>query len=148
MPQDEMDVTCPTPRLSTVRMMMAYAIKKNLDFDIYDINSAFLEASSHGTTYIRLPPGRDKPGKAALLCRNLYGSIFAPRLFSNLLYNWMTVNGFVANAHDPCLFTRWDKDGPVHVIAHVDDVGCIAKTHQVRCPPACVFGGEHPWSKS
>ena len=44
----------------------------------------------------------------------------------------MMVNGFVANAHDPCLFTRWDKDGPVHVIAHVDDVGCIAKTHQVE----------------
>ena len=32
MPQDEMDVTCPTPRLSTVRMMMAYAIKKEPGF--------------------------------------------------------------------------------------------------------------------
>ena len=40
MPKDDMDLTCPTPRLSTVRMMMAHAIKNDLEFDVYDVNSA------------------------------------------------------------------------------------------------------------
>jgi hypothetical protein len=49
-----------------------------------------------------------------------------------LLYNWMTANGFVSNAHDPCLYTKWtDPLGPIHVVAHVDDIGCVGKREQV-----------------
>jgi hypothetical protein len=66
---------------------MAKAIKRDLAFDIYDVDSAFLCSQPKGTTYIHMPPGRDKPGKVGLLLRNLYGSVWAPKLFSTRLYN-------------------------------------------------------------
>ena len=44
----------------------------------------------------------------------------------------MTANGFVSNGHDPCLYTKWtDPLGPIHVVAHVDDIGCVGKREQV-----------------
>ena len=87
MPKGEMDVSSPTPRLSSLRLLMAHTIRNDLEFEAYDVNSAFLCAASKGAMYIRLPPGRDQPGKAALLLKNLYGSSVAPKLWSNLLHN-------------------------------------------------------------
>ena len=97
MPKDEMDVSSPTPRLSSFRLLLAHAIRNSLEVDAFDVDNAFVSAASKGATYIRLPPGRDQPGKAALLLKNLYGSAFAPRLFSNLLHNWLTANGFISS---------------------------------------------------
>ena len=78
-----------------------------------------------------MPPGRDKPGKVGLLLRNLYGSVWAPKLFSTRLYNWFHVNGFEPNAHDPCIYSRWESQGPLEVVAHVDDLGAVGTRPQV-----------------
>ena len=66
-----------------------------------------------------------------MLLKNLYGSIWAPKLFSNLLYNWFEINGFQSNPQDPCVWTRFDKEGPLHIIAHVDDLGAVGTRAQV-----------------
>ena len=81
--------------------------------------------------YMRLPKGREGKGEVALLQKNLYGSVFAPKLFSNLLYNWFMVNGYESNPHDPCIYTKWEKEGPIHVLAHVDDLGAVGTRAQV-----------------
>ena len=110
---------------------MAEAIKNDLEFDIFDVDAAFLTAQARGTTYMRLPKGREGKGEVALLLKNLYGSVFAPKLFSNLLYNWFMVNGYESNPHDPCTYTKWEKEGPIHVLAHVDDLGAVGTRAQV-----------------
>ena len=106
MPKDDMDVSSPTPRLSSFRLLLAHAIRNDLEVDGFDVVNAFVSANSKGAMYIRLPPGRDQPGKAALLLKNLYGSSFAPALFSNLLHNWLTANGFISSPQDPCLYRQ------------------------------------------
>ena len=131
MSKDDSDVSCPTPRLSSVRILMAEAIKNDLEFDIFDVDAAFLTAQARGTTYMRLPKGREGKGEVALLLKNLYGSVFAPKLFSNLLYNWFMVNGYESNSHDPCIYTKWEKEGHIHVLAHVDDLGAVGTRAQV-----------------
>ena len=133
MPKDEDINSCPTPRLSSVRMLLSVAAREDLEFHVWDIESAFLEAQPKGATYIRFPPGRDQKGKVGLLCRNLYGSLWGPLLFSNVLYNWLTSRGFTTNPHDPCIYVRREQGKhPTRVCAHVDDLGVCAPLGQVQ----------------
>ena len=146
MPPSDLDKSAPTPRLSSVRLLMAKAIQEEKEFRILDLSCAFLNSPAQGQTYVRLPPGRNKPGYAALLLANLYGSIHAPRAWHNMLHNWFAIHGFAPNPHDPCIYSRMTHaDGTyteaveadphairMHAIVHVDDIGYLGTTAQVE----------------
>lgn len=123
MPETDFATSAPTPRLSSVRMLLKKCIQSNQEFRILDCQAAFLNAPARGQTYLRLPPGRNKRGYAALLLRNLYGSCAAPIQWHNMLYNWFITHGFVANPHDPCIYSRKEGNSYLYAICHVDDIG-------------------------
>lgn len=131
MPTADFDTSAPTPRLSSVRVLLKKAIEEDLEVRILDLQCAFLNAPARGQTYLRLPPGRNKKGYAALLLRNLYGSTHAPRAWHNMLHNWFVMNGFRSNPHDPCIYTRFTDGTYMHAIVHVDDICYIGSTAQV-----------------
>ena len=87
MPETDYDTSSPTPRMSSIRMLMAKCMQEDWDFKILDLSTAFLNAPARGQTYLRLPAGRNKPGYAIFLIKNLYGSTHAPRAWANMLHN-------------------------------------------------------------
>ena len=54
---DELDISSPTPRLSSVRILLALAIKLDLVCEIVDIDTAFTYAMPHTTIYASIPGG-------------------------------------------------------------------------------------------
>lgn len=75
---DELDISSPTPRLSSVRILLALAIKLDLVCEIVDIDTAFTYAMPHTTIYASIPGGLYDDdrlgGKYLHLLRNLYGA--------------------------------------------------------------------------
>ena len=130
MPTTDYATSAPTPRLSSVRMLLKQCIESQNEFRILDCQAAFLNAPARGQTYLRLPPGRNKKGYAALLLRNLYGSTTAPVQWHNMLYNWFMTHGFETNPHDPCIYSRKDGNSYLHAICHVDDIGYTGSAAQ------------------
>ena len=130
MPKTEMETSAPTPRLSSVRILLKKAIEEDLEVHILDLVGAFLNSPAQGQTYLRLPPGRNTYGYAALLLRNLYGSTHAPRAWHNMLHNHFTAHGYKPNPHDPCMYSKSLLGSTMHAIVHVDDVGYIGTKEQ------------------
>jgi hypothetical protein len=104
MPKDEdFDISAPTPRLSSVRFILAIAIKMDLAASLDDVDTAFTYAVPHTTLYGMLPDGlyedRRLHGKCIHLLRNLYGSAEAPRLFHDLSHNWFIGSARTMSLH-------------------------------------------------
>ncbi len=53
----EMETSSPAPRLTTIRMVLSFAAKYDLDVELIDIKTAFLHAAQSHQIYIQLPPG-------------------------------------------------------------------------------------------
>ena len=74
--RDELDLYSPTPRLSTVRVLLHQAVNNNWAADVSDVSVAFLNSRLPKPIYCHLPAGRQKPGekKQVMRCQKaLYG---------------------------------------------------------------------------
>ena len=155
--RDELDLYSPTPRLSTVRVLLHQAVNNNWAADVSDVSVAFLNSRLPKPIYCHLPAGRQKPGekRQVMRCQKaLYGiplyahhyhdahhtlvraSVVpgareAPRMWHDLLHNWFVAGGFEVNPHDCCLYTRWQDGQPLHCLVHVDDVLMVGSQSQV-----------------
>ena len=123
---DEIDLSSPTPRLSSVRFVLTLILKLELDAELADIDTAFTYSQPATTLYCSLPDGLYDDGrlqgKCLHLLRTLYGADFAPRAFHDLLHNWFVANDFKICPHEPCLYYKWVDGVPVLCLTHVDDV--------------------------
>ena len=80
--KEELDIYSPTPRLSTVRVLLQQAVENDWAADVTDCSVAFLNSRLHKPIYCHLPPGRQEPGakKQVMRCQKaLYGAREAPR---------------------------------------------------------------------
>ena len=130
MPETDFETSAPTPRMSSTRIFLKKVIEEDLECHILDLTAAFLNAPARGQTFLRLPPGRNKPGFAALLLKNLYGSTHAPRAWHNMLHNWFLKQGFAPNPHDPCIYTRSKNGNKMICMVHVDDIAYASTTNE------------------
>jgi hypothetical protein len=123
-------VPAPTPRMTTVRMVLSMAAKQQAHVMATDVSQAFLNAQPREYNICRLPsgfPGRPYDGKLAILCCNQYGHPCAPAAWATLFSNWMLTIGFVLNPVDACLFQRQEPDGTTtFVLNYVDDAICVS----------------------
>ena len=132
-PDTEVQVSAPTPRLSTIRTMIDAAAKEDLEFDTWDVEQAFMKSQCSRTMYIHLPPGLNTNSEyKALLVLNVYGTAEGPFLWHGLLHNWFTSQKFIVNPHDPCMYMRWNKHGQLtRVSVHVDDLGVLGTREDI-----------------
>ena len=123
-------VPAPTPRMTTVRMILSMAAKQQAHVMATDVSQAFLNAQPREYNICRLPsgfPGRPYDGKLAILCCNQYGHPCAPAAWATLFSNWMLTIGFIPNPIDACLFQRQESDGTTtFVLNYVDDAICVS----------------------
>ncbi|CAI7814858.1 unnamed protein product [Closterium sp. NIES-54] len=116
----------PTPKMTTLRVLLHVAAQRDYELHSLDFSTAFLQGSLHEEIWLRRPPGFTglfPPGTQWSLCRPVYGLRQAPRKWHDTLRTTLAALGFAPSTADPSLFLRTDTSlPPFYILVYVDDL--------------------------
>ncbi|CAI7829493.1 unnamed protein product [Closterium sp. NIES-53] len=117
---------CPTPKMTTLWVLLHVAAQRNYELHSLDFSTAFLQGSLHEEIWLRCPPGFTgsfPTGTQWSLRRPVYGLRQAPREWHDTLRMTLAALGFAPSTADPSLFLRTDTTlPPFYVLVYVDDL--------------------------
>ncbi|CAI7891279.1 unnamed protein product [Closterium sp. NIES-54] len=105
----------PTPKMTTLRVLLHVAAQRDYELHSLDFSTAFLQGSLHEEIWLRRPPGFTgsfPPGTQWSLRRPVYGLRQAPREWHDTLRTTLAALGFAPSISDPSLFLRSDTSLP------------------------------------
>ncbi|CAI7885097.1 unnamed protein product [Closterium sp. NIES-54] len=112
----------PTPKMTTLRVLLHVAAQRDYELHSLDFSTAFLQGSLHEEIWLRRPPGFTgsfPPGTQWSLRRPVYGLRQAPREWHDTLKTTLAALGFAPSTADPSLFLRTDTS---LFLVYVDDL--------------------------
>ncbi|CAI7927635.1 unnamed protein product [Closterium sp. NIES-54] len=116
----------PTPKMTTLRVLLHVAAQRDYELHSLDFSTAFLQGSLHEEIWLRCPPGFTgsfPPGTQWSLWRPVYGLRQAPREWQDTLRTTLAALGFAPSTADPSLFLRTDTSlPPFYILVYVDDL--------------------------
>ncbi|CAI7828411.1 unnamed protein product [Closterium sp. NIES-54] len=116
----------PTPKMTTLRVLLHIAAQRDYELHSLDFSTAFLQGSLHEEIWLRRPPGFTgtfPPGTQWSLRRPVYGLRQAPREWHDTLRTTLAALGFAPSTADPSLFLRTDTSLPLfYILVYVDDL--------------------------
>ncbi|CAI7884668.1 unnamed protein product [Closterium sp. NIES-53] len=116
----------PTPKMTTLRVLLNVAAQRDYELHSLDFSTAFLQGSLHEEIWLRRPPGFTgsfPPGTQWSLCRPVYGLRQAPCEWHDTLRTTLAAPGFAPSTADPSLFLRTDTSLPqFYILVYVDDL--------------------------
>ncbi|CAI7875510.1 unnamed protein product, partial [Closterium sp. NIES-54] len=116
----------PTPKMTTLRVLLHVAAQREYELHSLDFSTAFLQGSLHEEIWLRRPPGFTgsfPPGTQWSLRRPVYGLRQAPREWHDTLRTTLAALGFAPSTADPSLFLRTDTSlPPFYVLVYVDNL--------------------------
>ncbi|CAI7832729.1 unnamed protein product, partial [Closterium sp. NIES-53] len=116
----------PTPKVTTLRVLLHVAAQRDYELHSLDFITAFLQGSLHEEIWLRRPPGFTgsfPAGTQWSLQRPVYGLRQAPREWHDTLRMTLAALGFAPSTADPSLFLRTDATLPLfYVLVYVDDL--------------------------
>ncbi|CAI7790104.1 unnamed protein product [Closterium sp. NIES-53] len=116
----------PTPKMTTLRVLLHLAAQRDYELHSLDFSTAFLQGSLHEEIWLRRPPGFTglfPPGTQWSLRRPVYGLRQAPREWHDTLRTTLAALGFAPSTADPSLFLRTDTSlPPFYILVYVDDL--------------------------
>ncbi|CAI7816480.1 unnamed protein product, partial [Closterium sp. NIES-54] len=116
----------PTPKMTTLRVLLHVAAQRDYELHSLDFSTAFHQGSLHEEIWLRRPPGFTgsfPPGTQWSLRRPVYGLRQAPREWYDTLRTTLAALGFAPSTADPSLFLRTDTSlPPFYVLVYVDDL--------------------------
>ncbi|CAI7835039.1 unnamed protein product [Closterium sp. NIES-54] len=116
----------PTPKMTTLRVLLHVAAQRDYELHSLDFSTAFLQGSLHEEIWLRRPPGfigSFPPGTQWSLRRPVYGLCQAPREWHDTLRTTLASLGFTPSTADPSLFLRTDTSlPPFYILVYVDDL--------------------------
>ncbi|CAI5506188.1 unnamed protein product [Closterium sp. Naga37s-1] len=116
----------PTPKMTTLRVLLHLAAHRDYELHSLDFSTAFLQGSLHEEIWLRRPPGFTgtfPPGTQWSLRRPVYGLRQAPREWHDTLKTTLAALGFAPSTADPSLFLRTDTSlPPFYILVYVDDL--------------------------
>ena len=123
-----MKTYAPTTAASSVKLLVAIAVKSDWELRQLDVKQAFIQADLDFNVFMKLPGGcRDKSGKVMKLKKSVYGMKQAGRRWTMHLGDVIVCKiGMEQCKADPCIL--WlNRDGVVVMIfcVHVD--GCCRR---------------------
>ncbi|CAI7934125.1 unnamed protein product [Closterium sp. NIES-54] len=101
----------PTPKMTTLRVLLHVAAHRDYELLSLDFSTAFLQGSLHEEIWLRRPPGftgTSPPCTQWSLRRPVYGLRQAPREWHDTLRTTLAALGFAPSTADPSLFLRTD----------------------------------------
>ncbi|CAI7868224.1 unnamed protein product [Closterium sp. NIES-53] len=99
----------PTPKMTTLRVLLHVAALRDYELHSLDFSTAFLQGSLHEEIWLRRPPGFTgsfPPGTQWSLRRPVYGLRQVPREWHDTLRTTLAALGFAPSIADPSLFLR------------------------------------------
>ncbi|CAI5960489.1 unnamed protein product [Closterium sp. NIES-64] len=116
----------PTPKMTTLRVLLHVAAHRDYELHSLDFSTAFLQGSLHDEIWLRRPPGFTgsfPPGTQWSLRRPVYGLRQVPREWHDTLRTTLAALGFAPSTADPTLFLRTDTSlPPFYILVYVDDL--------------------------
>ncbi|CAI7849364.1 unnamed protein product [Closterium sp. NIES-54] len=116
----------PTPKMTTLRVLLHVAAQRDYELHSLDFSTAFLQGSLHEEIWLRRPPGFTgsfPPGTQWSLRWPVYGLRQAPREWHDTLRTTLVALGFAPSTADPSLFLRTDTLlPPFYILVYVDDL--------------------------
>ncbi|CAI6007885.1 unnamed protein product [Closterium sp. NIES-65] len=116
----------PTPKMTTLRVLLQVAAQRDYELHSLDFSTAFLQGSLHEEIWLRRPPGFTgsfPPGTQWSLRRPVYGLRQAPRDWHNTLRTTLATLGFAPSTADASVFLRTDTSlPPFYILVYVDDL--------------------------
>ncbi|CAI7822139.1 unnamed protein product [Closterium sp. NIES-53] len=116
----------PTPKMTTLRVLLHVAAQRDYELHSLDFSTAFLQGNLHEEIWLRRPPGFTgsfPPGTQWSLRRPVYGLRQAPREWHDTLRTTLAALGFAPSTADPSLFLRTDTLlPPFYIPVYVDDL--------------------------
>ncbi|CAI7879708.1 unnamed protein product [Closterium sp. NIES-53] len=116
----------PTPKMTTLRVLLHVAAQRDYELHSLDFNTAFLQGSLLEEIWLRRPPGFTgsfPAGTQWSLRRPIYGLRQAPREWHDTLRTTLAALGFAPSTSDPSLFLRTDTTlPPFYVLVYIDDL--------------------------
>ncbi|CAI7791791.1 unnamed protein product [Closterium sp. NIES-54] len=116
----------PTPKMTTLRVLLHVAAHYDYELHSLDFSTAFLQGSLHEEIWLRRPlgfTGTFPPGTQWSLRRPVYGLRQAPREWHDTLRTTLAALGFAPSTADPSLFLRTDTSlPPFCILVYVDDL--------------------------
>ncbi|CAI7746658.1 unnamed protein product [Closterium sp. NIES-53] len=116
----------PTPKMTTLRVLLHLAAQRDYELHSLDFSTAFLQGSLHEEIWLRLPPGFTglfPPGTQWSLRRPVYGLRQAPREWHDTLRTTLAALEFAPSTADPSLFLRTDTSlPPFYILEYIDDL--------------------------
>ncbi|CAI5964211.1 unnamed protein product [Closterium sp. NIES-64] len=116
----------PTPKTTTLRVLLHIAAHRDYELHSLDFSTAFLQGSLHEEIWLRRPPGFTGSfphGTQWSLRRPVYGLRQAPREWHDTLRTALAALGFAPSTADPSLFLRTDTSlPPFYILVYVDDL--------------------------
>ncbi|CAI7830348.1 unnamed protein product [Closterium sp. NIES-54] len=116
----------PTPKMTTLRVLMHVAAQRDYELHSLDFSTAFLQGSLHEEIWLRRPPGFTgsfPPGILWSLRRPVYGLRQAPREWHDTLRTTLAALGFAPSTADPSLFLCTDTSlPPFYILVYVEDL--------------------------
>ncbi|CAI7891852.1 unnamed protein product [Closterium sp. NIES-53] len=109
----------PTPKMTTLRVLLHVAAQRDYELHSLDFSTAFLQVSLHEEIWLRRPPGfavSFPAGPQWSLRRPVYGLRQAPREWHDTVRTTLVSLVFAPSTSDPSLFLR------TYVLVYVDDL--------------------------
>ncbi|CAI5497344.1 unnamed protein product, partial [Closterium sp. Naga37s-1] len=116
----------PTPKMTTLRVLLHVAAQSDYELHSLDFSTAFLQGSLHEEILLCRPTGITgsfPAGTQWSLHRPVYGLRQAPRKWHDTLRTTLAAFGFAPSTADPSLFLRTDTSlPPFYVLVYIDDL--------------------------
>ncbi|CAI7879167.1 unnamed protein product [Closterium sp. NIES-53] len=116
----------PTPKMTTLRVLLYVAAQRDYELHSLDFSTAFLQGSLHEEIWLRRPPGFTgsfPAGTHSRFRRPVYGLRQTPREWHDTLKMTLAAIGFAPSTADPSLFFRTDTTlPPFYVLVYVDNL--------------------------
>ncbi|CAI7779561.1 unnamed protein product [Closterium sp. NIES-53] len=116
----------PTPKMTTLRVLLYVASQRDYKLHSLDFSTAFLQGNLHEEIWLRRPPGFTESFPAGTqwsLRRPVYGLRQAPSEWHDALRTTLAALWFAPSIADPSLFLHTDTLlPPFYILVYVDDL--------------------------
>lgn len=122
---DYLETYAPVVKFVSIRLLLAYAVKNDLDIDQTDIDSAYLHGDITEEIYIQQPEGfvdPDNKEKVGRLKKAIYGTKQAGRVWHEKIKKFLLQLEFVQSMYDQCIFYKKSRNGIIITAVFVDDI--------------------------
>jgi Reverse transcriptase (RNA-dependent DNA polymerase) len=128
------EVFAPVSKYATLRTLLAKAAAEDLELDVIDIKTAFLQGNLEEDIWVEQPPGYElgEPGMSLKLNKSLYGLKQAPRCWHQRLHQELLTMDFKVSEADPGLYISSDPKVTAFILVYVDDLALAVKGQDAK----------------